>query len=151
MQNRRGYKTLKLLGKNKTRLLPSNWDEDEEYIFDDDYNSNDSSNDYNNDDNVDWFEEIDESEIDDLPDDVKKNEPANNQNENENQNQNENENADQAGVPDEIPVQELYENADDEVVTEQLHVVEDKSFATLPRQIDHNVTGDKWSVSHMIV
>ena len=28
-----GYKTLKLLGKNKTRLLPSDWDEDEEYIL----------------------------------------------------------------------------------------------------------------------
>ena len=30
-----GYKSLKLQGKNKTRLLPSDWDEDEEYIFDD--------------------------------------------------------------------------------------------------------------------
>ena len=39
-----GYKALKLLGKNKTQLLPSNWDEDEEFIFDDSYNSDDDDN-----------------------------------------------------------------------------------------------------------
>ena len=98
-----GYKTLKLLGKNKTRLLPSDWDEDEEYIFDDDYDSDDNSDDNNDDDNVDRFEEIDENEIDDLRDDVENDEIENNENENEIENQNENEieNVDQAGVPDE--------------------------------------------------
>ena len=39
-----GYKALKSLGKNKTWLLPSDWDEDEEYIFDNSYDSNDSDN-----------------------------------------------------------------------------------------------------------
>ena len=42
-----GYKALKLLGKNKTRLLPSNCDKDEEYIFDNSYNSNNSNNNNN--------------------------------------------------------------------------------------------------------
>ena len=47
-----GYKTLKLMGKNKTRLLPSDWDKDEEYVFDDSYDSD-------NDDEVDdEFENI---------------------------------------------------------------------------------------------
>ena len=32
-----GYTSLKLKGKNKTRLLPSDWDEEEEYIYDEDY------------------------------------------------------------------------------------------------------------------
>ena len=30
-----GYKTLKLQGKNKTQLLPGNWNEEEEYIYSD--------------------------------------------------------------------------------------------------------------------
>ena len=48
-----GYKALKLLGKNKTRLLPSDWDEDEEYLLDNSYDSDDSDNDDNADDNLD--------------------------------------------------------------------------------------------------
>ena len=58
-----GYKSLKLLGKNKTRLLPSNWDKDEEYIFDDSYDSDDNDDDNNEEDNVDHFKEINEDEI----------------------------------------------------------------------------------------
>ena len=45
-----GYTSLKLKGKNKTRLLPSDWDEDEEYIFDGSYDS-DNDNNSDNDDN----------------------------------------------------------------------------------------------------
>ena len=45
-----GYKTLKLTGKNKTRLLPSDWDKDKEYIFDDSYDSDDDDDDDDEDD-----------------------------------------------------------------------------------------------------
>jgi hypothetical protein len=63
-----GYKTLKLLGKNKTRLLPSDWDEEEEYIYDEDYDSDDESdNDDEEDDEM--YDEIDENEVDDLVED----------------------------------------------------------------------------------
>ena len=61
-----GYKALKLLGKNITRLLPSDWDEDEEYIFDDSYDSDNSDDDDDADDNLDRFEEIDDAEIEEL-------------------------------------------------------------------------------------
>ena len=46
--------------------MPSNWDKDEEYIFDNSYNSHDSNNDNKEDENVDRFEEIGEKEVKDL-------------------------------------------------------------------------------------
>ena len=41
-----------------TRLLPSDWDEDEEYIFDDSYNIDDDDEDKNDEDNVDEFDDV---------------------------------------------------------------------------------------------
>ena len=79
-----GYKALKLLGKNKTRLLPSNWDKDEEYIFDDSYDSNDSDNDNNKDKNVDRFEEINENKIEELHENNKNNDNKIDQNNDKN-------------------------------------------------------------------
>ena len=61
-----GYKSLKLQGKNKTRLLPSDWDEDEEYIFDDSYDSDDDDDDSDDDHDEDEYEDINDDEIEDL-------------------------------------------------------------------------------------
>ena len=72
-----GYKTLKLTGKNKTRLLPSDWDEDKEYILDDSYDSDDDDDD--DDDEIgDEFEHIDAQELDKLRADNKNNNNNNN-------------------------------------------------------------------------
>ena len=98
-----GYRSLKLLGKNKTRLLPSDWDEDEEYIFDDGYVSDDSEDDADEDDNLDRFEELDENEVDELTGNENNEENVENEENNEeNIDENENENIDQAGVPDDV-------------------------------------------------
>jgi len=57
-----GYETLKLTGKNKTRLLPSDWDEDNEYIYNEDYDQEDD-NEENNEQEMETFDEIDKNEI----------------------------------------------------------------------------------------
>ena len=62
-----GYTSLKLKGKNKTRLLPSNWDEEEEYIYDQNYEF--EENDDEEDKNIkqlDEFDNVDEDKVNDL-------------------------------------------------------------------------------------
>ena len=120
-----GYKSLKLLGKNKTRLLPSDWDEDEEYIFDDSYDSDDDDDNDEEEDNVDRFEEINEDEIEALHE--------NNNNENNENNEHENEeNLEQAGVPQHnieqagVPQQQLPNGPEQHETTEGPNVIEDK-------------------------
>ena len=73
---------MKILGKNKTRLLPSDWDEDEEYIFDDEYDSDDEEEDDNEIELDDRFENINEAELDELKTDENIAENNNNNNNN---------------------------------------------------------------------
>ena len=71
-----GYTSLKLTGKNKVRLLPSDWDEDEEYIYNNDYDDDDTTDDDDEEDNIDTFDEIENDEIDDLNNDTSNKETA---------------------------------------------------------------------------
>ena len=60
-----GYKTLKFQGKNKTQLLPSDWDDEEEYICNDNYKDEDK--DVKDDkDKIKTFDEVNKNEVDDL-------------------------------------------------------------------------------------
>ena len=60
-----GYKTLKLQGKNKTRLLPGDWDEEDEYIYDDDYDDEDEDEDAEDEeDELETFDKVDKNEVD---------------------------------------------------------------------------------------
>ena len=63
-----GYPQLKLTKKNKIRLLPGDWDEDVEYIYDDDYEDNDENDKENTEGNeqLEDFEEINDDEIHDI-------------------------------------------------------------------------------------
>ena len=65
-----GYKSLKLQGKNKTRLLPGDWDEEDEYIYNDDYDDEDKDEDAEDEeDELKTFDEVDENEVDDITND----------------------------------------------------------------------------------
>ena len=62
-----GYTSLKLKGKNKTRLLPSDWDKEEEYIYDEDYEFKENDDEENkNIKQLDEFNNVDEDEVNDL-------------------------------------------------------------------------------------
>jgi len=98
-----GYKSLKLKGKNKTRLLPSDWDEDEEHIFDDNYESDDDDSDDDNEDEMERYDEIDHEELDDLNNDNNNNENNNNDNEEDDDEVEQQNNEQNEQQPDEQP------------------------------------------------
>ena len=71
-----GYKTLKLTGKNKTQLLPSDSDEEEEYIYNEDYEEEDK---IKEEEQLKTYDEVNKNEIDNLVNDNYNN--INNENE----------------------------------------------------------------------
>ena len=114
-----GHKMLKLTGKNKTRLLPSDWDEEEEYVYDDDY-ENDENSENDEDEQLDTFDEINEEEMGNIRNDAEEAQENENDNDEEaededivnnaepivNQNVNENENNDNNAQPEEVETDE---------------------------------------------
>ena len=149
-----GYKSLKLLGKNKTRLLPSDWDEDEEYIFDDSYDSDDDDDDDNDDDNVEEFEDVDENELDDLRKENESKEADDAQQEQEDNNN-------QAGVPkpdninnNEQPGVPEVEDVDEEVDAEEdypddaTETTDETSRTSRNRQPVERLTYDRLGATH---
>ena len=65
-----GYKSLKLQGKNKTQLLPGDWDEEDEYIYDEDYDDDDKDEDVEDEeDELKTFDEVNKNEVGNLTND----------------------------------------------------------------------------------
>ena len=120
-------------------MLPSNWDKDEEYIFDNSYNSNNSDDDNDKDDNLDRFEEINETKIEELHERNKNNDKEIDQNDDKNIDQAGVPEGDinQAGVPDGninqagVPQEQLPVIPEQPEQDDGPHIVEDKSVATV--------------------
>ena len=72
-----GYKSLKLQGKNKTRLLPGDWDEEEEYIYNDNYEDKDKDVEDVKD-KIETFDKVNKNKVDDLENDNNNNNNKNN-------------------------------------------------------------------------
>ena len=137
-------------------MLRSDWDKDEEYIFDDSYDSDNNSDDDDADNNLDRFKEIDDAEIEELH--------KHNDNNNDANAQNNEENVDQAGVPAEninqawvpdkninqagVPQEQLPAIPEQPEQVEGPHIVEDKSVATA--NDDNRPNRDRRTVDHLM-